>query len=135
MCVIIVTCFFILGETTRMNLCQALTSAMDIALEKDPTTGNLQADNNCIYILNTNGIAFCSILIYFVIFTFLLVIFGEDVAFGGVFRCTVGLKDKYGKKPSNIVQIQQSYVMQICIYFITVFFLLFYALPPIRLVF
>ena len=24
-------------------------------------------------------------------------IFGEDVAFGGVFRCTVGLKDKYGK--------------------------------------
>ena len=27
---------------------------------------------------------------------FILVIFGEDVAFGGVFRCTVGLKDKYG---------------------------------------
>ncbi|KAJ8027412.1 2-oxoisovalerate dehydrogenase subunit beta, mitochondrial [Holothuria leucospilota] len=25
------------------------------------------------------------------------VIFGEDVAFGGVFRCTVGLADKYGK--------------------------------------
>jgi 2-oxoisovalerate dehydrogenase E1 component beta subunit len=25
------------------------------------------------------------------------VIFGEDVAFGGVFRCTVGLQDKYGK--------------------------------------
>nr|XP_048701114.1 2-oxoisovalerate dehydrogenase subunit beta, mitochondrial isoform X3 [Caretta caretta] len=24
------------------------------------------------------------------------VIFGEDVAFGGVFRCTVGLRDKYG---------------------------------------
>ena len=23
-------------------------------------------------------------------------IFGEDVAFGGVFRCTIGLKDKYG---------------------------------------
>jgi 2-oxoisovalerate dehydrogenase E1 component beta subunit len=47
-----------------MNLCQALTSAMDISLEKDPTA----------------------------------VIFGEDVAFGGVFRCTVGLKDKYGKE-------------------------------------
>lgn len=28
---------------------------------------------------------------------FLKVVFGEDVAFGGVFRCTVGLKDKYGK--------------------------------------
>ncbi|XP_078001475.1 2-oxoisovalerate dehydrogenase subunit beta, mitochondrial-like [Glandiceps talaboti] len=25
------------------------------------------------------------------------IIFGEDVAFGGVFRCTVGLADKYGK--------------------------------------
>ncbi|KAJ7341686.1 hypothetical protein JRQ81_006316 [Phrynocephalus forsythii] len=25
------------------------------------------------------------------------VIFGEDVSFGGVFRCTVGLRDKYGK--------------------------------------
>jgi 2-oxoisovalerate dehydrogenase E1 component beta subunit len=25
------------------------------------------------------------------------VIFGEDVSFGGVFRCTVGLQDKYGK--------------------------------------
>ncbi|XP_007903242.1 2-oxoisovalerate dehydrogenase subunit beta, mitochondrial isoform X2 [Callorhinchus milii] len=26
------------------------------------------------------------------------VVFGEDVAFGGVFRCTVGLRDKYGKE-------------------------------------
>lgn len=26
------------------------------------------------------------------------VIFGEDVAFGGVFRCTVGLRDKYGER-------------------------------------
>ena len=25
------------------------------------------------------------------------VVFGEDVAFGGVFRCTVGLQEKYGK--------------------------------------
>lgn len=25
------------------------------------------------------------------------VVFGEDVAFGGVFRCTVGLADKFGK--------------------------------------
>jgi len=51
------------GETTKMTLLQAITSAMDIALDKDPTA--------CI--------------------------FGEDVAFGGVFRCTVGLQDKYGK--------------------------------------
>lgn len=25
------------------------------------------------------------------------VLFGEDVAFGGVFRCSVGLKEKYGE--------------------------------------
>lgn len=29
--------------------------------------------------------------------SYISVIFGEDVAFGGVFRCTVGLRDKYGK--------------------------------------
>lgn len=26
------------------------------------------------------------------------IVFGEDVAFGGVFRCTLGLRDKYGKE-------------------------------------
>ena len=50
------------GETKTMNLVQALTSAMDIALERDPSA----------------------------------VVFGEDVGFGGVFRCTVGLQEKYG---------------------------------------
>lgn len=50
------------GETSRMNLYQAVTNALDIALASDPTA----------------------------------VVFGEDVAFGGVFRCTVGLQDKYG---------------------------------------
>ncbi|GAB6018393.1 hypothetical protein CHUAL_000109 [Chamberlinius hualienensis] len=51
------------GETQRMNLFQAITNALDLALGTDPTA----------------------------------VVFGEDVAFGGVFRCTVGLQDKYGK--------------------------------------
>lgn len=26
------------------------------------------------------------------------IIFGEDVGFGGVFRCTLGLREKYGKE-------------------------------------
>lgn len=52
-----------LGETTKMNLCQSITNALDLTLSTDKSA----------------------------------VIFGEDVAFGGVFRCTVGLKDKYGK--------------------------------------
>ncbi|KAG7336223.1 hypothetical protein KOW79_000916 [Hemibagrus wyckioides] len=51
------------GPTTKMNLFQSITSALDNTLASDPTA----------------------------------VIFGEDVAFGGVFRCTVGLRDKYGK--------------------------------------
>ncbi|XP_069866270.1 2-oxoisovalerate dehydrogenase subunit beta, mitochondrial isoform X2 [Dipodomys merriami] len=51
------------GQTQKMNLFQAVTSALDNSLATDPTA----------------------------------VIFGEDVAFGGVFRCTVGLRDKYGK--------------------------------------
>ncbi|GBN74874.1 2-oxoisovalerate dehydrogenase subunit beta, mitochondrial [Araneus ventricosus] len=51
------------GETARMNLFQAVTNALDLALGTDPSA----------------------------------VIFGEDVSFGGVFRCTVGLQDKYGR--------------------------------------
>ncbi|XP_009860514.2 2-oxoisovalerate dehydrogenase subunit beta, mitochondrial [Ciona intestinalis] len=51
-----------LGPTENMNYLKALTNAMDISLENDPTA----------------------------------IIFGEDVAFGGVFRCTVGLREKYG---------------------------------------
>ncbi|VDK48146.1 unnamed protein product [Anisakis simplex] len=52
-----------LGETSKMNLCQAVNNAMDTAMKSDPSA--------CV--------------------------FGEDVAFGGVFRCSVGLQDKYGK--------------------------------------
>ena len=47
----------------RMNMVQALNSAMDVMLERDPR----------------------------------VVILGEDVGyFGGVFRCTQGLQQKYG---------------------------------------
>lgn len=51
------------GPTEKLNLCQAVNSALDIALKTDPSA----------------------------------IVFGEDVAFGGVFRCTVGLKDRYGE--------------------------------------
>ena len=48
-----------------MSMIQALNSAMDVMLEKDPN----------------------------------VVIFGEDVGyFGGVFRCTEGLQQKYGEE-------------------------------------
>ncbi|XP_059047766.1 2-oxoisovalerate dehydrogenase subunit beta, mitochondrial [Achroia grisella] len=51
------------GDTTRMNMMQAINNAMDLTLKNDPTA----------------------------------VVFGEDVAFGGVFRCALGLQEKYGK--------------------------------------
>ncbi|XP_013184538.1 2-oxoisovalerate dehydrogenase subunit beta, mitochondrial [Amyelois transitella] len=51
------------GETSKMNMMQAINNAMDITLKTDPTA----------------------------------VVFGEDVGFGGVFRCALGLQEKYGK--------------------------------------
>ncbi|PIO59322.1 Transketolase, pyridine binding domain protein [Teladorsagia circumcincta] len=50
------------GPSEKMNVCQAVNSALHIAMETDKTA----------------------------------MVFGEDVAFGGVFRCSVGLKEKYG---------------------------------------
>jgi len=37
------------GVTERMNLCQALTSAMDITLEKDSTAGEIVNRLNCVH--------------------------------------------------------------------------------------
>lgn len=51
------------GETTKMNMMQAINNAMDLTLKEDPAA----------------------------------VLFGEDVGFGGVFRCALGLQEKYGK--------------------------------------
>lgn len=50
------------GPKTRLNMFQAINSALDMAMERDNSA----------------------------------VIFGEDVAFGGVFRCTMNLQKKYG---------------------------------------
>lgn len=53
----------------HMNLFQSINSAIDIALGSDPK--------------------------YFITL-FRAIVFGEDVKFGGVFRCTSGLLEKYG---------------------------------------
>jgi 2-oxoisovalerate dehydrogenase E1 component beta subunit len=53
---------------------------------KDPT--NLENMNLCNTILNTLDIAMEK--------DDSAIIFGEDVKFGGVFRCTMGLNEKYG---------------------------------------
>lgn len=53
---------------------------------KEPT--NLQHMNLCATITNTLDIALAT--------DDNAIIFGEDVKFGGVFRCTMGLNEKYG---------------------------------------
>ncbi|KAJ1724722.1 hypothetical protein LPJ61_005706 [Coemansia biformis] len=50
------------GETSKMNMCQAINDALRLAMSSDSSA----------------------------------VVFGEDVAFGGVFRCSVGLADEFG---------------------------------------
>lgn len=61
--------------TRRMNLCSAITSALKVAMDVDPS----------------------------------MVVFGEDVGFGGVFRCTAGLQvgSRYGVRADgqNMMQI------------------------------
>ncbi|GAA5965312.1 hypothetical protein JCM8115_002251 [Rhodotorula mucilaginosa] len=48
--------------TEKLNMYQAIRSALQIVMQKDPTS----------------------------------MVFGEDVSFGGVFRCTMGLADQFG---------------------------------------
>ena len=62
-----------------MNLFQAINDSLSIALATDDSASKcLAVDGSLSYNL------------------FGSVIFGEDVAFGGVFRCTVDLREKYG---------------------------------------
>ena len=66
---------------------------MDIACSSDPTARKF------IYLF-----IFAILKDYIIIRTkynflpylLIIVVFGEDVAFGGVFRCSVGLREKYG---------------------------------------
>jgi 2-oxoisovalerate dehydrogenase E1 component beta subunit len=71
--------FYFQGPTKEMNLCQTIQNTLDITLAND----------------NTASKTFF-IFIFCLFQMFILVIFGEDVAFGGVFRCTTELRSKYG---------------------------------------
>lgn len=75
------------GETTRMNLFTALNDAMRIALKTDDSAVRVCLDNSQAYSTHTPSISLARVQ----------VIFGEDVAFGGVFRCTVDLKEEFGE--------------------------------------
>jgi 2-oxoisovalerate dehydrogenase E1 component beta subunit len=58
------TCWRVAGSTSKMNLFQAVNSAMRIAMQTDKSA--------CV--------------------------FGEDVAFGGVFRCSLDLQKEFGRR-------------------------------------
>ena len=64
-------------SANKLTMVQALNSAMDIILEKDESSSNHNSTQSNIPINY-------------------LVLFGEDVAFGGVFRCSMGLREKFG---------------------------------------
>lgn len=69
-----------LGPTKEMNLCQTIQNALDITLGNDNTASKVDIFSVIISLSDID----------------ILVVFGEDVAFGGVFRCTTELRSKYG---------------------------------------
>ncbi|CAL9147949.1 unnamed protein product [Musa hybrid cultivar] len=72
-----------------INLFSAINQALHIALDTDPRSvldplvGYFLC--RCRLIINRVGSLFCAY------------VFGEDVRFGGVFRCTTGLADRFGR--------------------------------------
>ena len=46
----------------------------------------------CVHIHKSGRVVFTTVFL-----DFYAAIFGEDVGFGGVFRCSANLRDKYGK--------------------------------------
>lgn len=91
--------FDLIGETKRMNLFQSVNDALTIALATDETAGEYISSD--MHLLKIGTVTLCSIA-YGVYsdrpsMKNLSVIFGEDVAFGGVFRCTMNLAEQFGE--------------------------------------
>ena len=62
-----------------MTFVESVRDAMDVTLQNDPTASKLLMSRK--YLHNN---------------FFSLVLLGEDIAFGGVFRSTEGLQEKHG---------------------------------------
>ena len=98
-----------------MNLCQAVNNAMDLAMENDPSASKSGLLQNVA--VEPQDLPVFEIDVHDYLWDVILshspysppppplslslvpfeVVFGEDVAFGGVFRCSEGLQDRYGK--------------------------------------
>jgi len=72
-------------ESSRINLCTAVNDALQIALENNEryVAHNYEA---CVHAVG--NVAYLAPR---------ALVFGEDVSFGGVFRCTAGLLQRFGK--------------------------------------
>ena len=81
------------GPTEKMNLFTAVNGALHIAMETDPTYATITQREKgaffgylcvraCVLSVCVCGCRAC--------------VFGEDVAFGGVFRCSIDLREKFG---------------------------------------
>ena len=75
-------------ESSRINLCTAVNDALQIAVE-DNKRCHWSWCNTCSIRLpcELEVLCICRCLV-----------FGEDVSFGGVFRCTAGLLQRFGKE-------------------------------------
>ena len=78
-------------ETARINLCTAVNEALQIALESNKrcTCALLLSVLIASHIWRPGAEACCGNR---------ALVFGEDVSFGGVFRCTAGLLQRFGKE-------------------------------------
>lgn len=73
-------------DFSRINLCTAVNDALQIAL-----------DNNKRYCANVLVNELDVLVVPDVYVDHRALVFGEDVSFGGVFRCTAGLLQRFGR--------------------------------------
>lgn len=80
--------------TNKLNLFSAVNQALLTVLESDPKYVNPLSGLN-----RTLGLESPEVIDLKAFVTLLCrsYVFGEDVGFGGVFRCTTGLRDRFGK--------------------------------------
>ena len=74
-------------KSSRINLCTAVNDALQIALDNNKRYCEDVVVANCV----------CLVLQSYCQVDHRALVFGEDVSFGGVFRCTAGLLQRFGK--------------------------------------
>lgn len=71
-------------SNVKMNMFQSINNALSLTLKNDKTASTSMQFNS---------------------YAKLIVLFGQDVAFGGVFRCSVDLRDKFGTMLASVLRL------------------------------